>query len=112
MRVTAVRFVGGRSVHLGLDRGPTRTRPLCGRCGSTRTTAIEAATCRRCIARAHTLGLNVEGLVLISERLRRLINAVRVVSPSAERFTTTELAVLLRYCRTTAGAVRMLRAQK
>lgn len=112
VRVTAVKTVGGRSrrVHLGLDAGPHATEALCPIARPFRTTAIHAANCGACIARARALGLNIEGLVAIPERLRILINSVRTQSPEAERFTNTELAALLRSCRTAAGALRKLRS--
>lgn len=110
MRVTAAKTVGVLAkVHLGIDRGPEATLPLCGCTRRTRTTAIEAANCKPCITRALEMGLNVEGLVAIPERVRRLINAVRVQESAAAMFTNVELSVLFQHCHTTASAVAALR---
>lgn len=109
MRITAVKTIGVLAeVHLGIDRGPTTTLPLCGCTRRAMTTVIEAAKCAACISRAQELGLNIEGLIEISERIQRLINAVRVQAPEAAGFTNTELAGLFRSCRTTAGAIAKL----
>jgi hypothetical protein len=109
VRITAARTIGALAkVHLGIDRGPTATLPLCGCTRQALTTVIEAANCRACITLAQQAGLNIEGLVEIPERIQRLINAVRVQTPEAAGFTNTELAELFRSCRTVAGALRKL----
>lgn len=109
VRITATKTVGALvEVHLGIDRGPSATLPLCGDARPTRTTVTEAVNCAACIARAQELGLNIEGLVEIPERIRRLINAVRVHAPKAAGFTNTELAGLFRSCHTTADAIAKL----
>ena len=44
MRVTAAKTIGALAeVHLGIDRGPTATLPLCGDVAPVRTTVTEAA---------------------------------------------------------------------
>lgn len=111
MRVTAVKTTGVLAkIHLGIDAGPTTTPPLCGCTRPGRTTAIEAANCVPCIARAQELKLNVEGLVAIPERVRRLTNAARLQVPAAARFTNVELAGLIGHCHTTSSAVALLRS--
>ncbi len=111
MRVTAAKTVGALvDVHLGIDRGPSATLPLCGSPWPTRTTVTEVADCAPCIDRAQELGLDVDGLVEIPERIRKLINAVRVQIPEAAKFTNVELAELFRSCDTTAGAIAKLRS--
>lgn len=109
MRITAARTIGALAkVHLGIDDGPLNTRPLCGSMRPTRTTVIEAANCRACIRLALRAGVNIDGLIAIPERVRRLINAVRVETPEAARFTNVELAGLFRSCQTVACALRKL----
>ena len=110
VRITAARTIGALvEVHLGIDQGPSATLPLCGDVRPTRTTVTEAANCEACVARAQELGLDIEGLVEIPERIRRLINAGRVAAPEAAGFTNTELAGLFRSCRTVACALRKIR---
>jgi hypothetical protein len=98
-----------REVHLGIDQGPHGTRPICGCQRPTRTTATEAANCSPCITRALELGLNVEGLVQISERIRRLTNKVRLHCPEAAKLTNVQMAGLFQHCHTTAAAVTAVR---
>lgn len=110
MRVTAAKTVGvlAREVHLGIDRGPHSTRPICGCQRPTRTTATEAANCSPCITRALELGFNVEGLVQIPERIRRLTNKVRLQCPEAAKLTNVQMAGLFQHCRTVASAITAL----
>lgn len=96
MRVTALLSPGAREVHLGLDVGHEGTRPLCPATGAgMRTTAIEAATCRPCVAAALARGLDIAGLVLIPERLRRRMQALRAASAEFESVSDVELMLLL-----------------
>jgi len=97
VRVTAVRSCGGGEVHLGIDRGPSATAPLCPVSGlGMRTTAIHAATCRACIATAVAQGLPVDGLVLIPETIRRQIALLRAKAPEAlAAMSDTELMLRL-----------------
>lgn len=97
MRITALRLRSGGDVHLGIDRGPSATAPLCPVSGlGMRTTAIHAATCRACIAAAVTQGLPVDGLVLIPEAIRRQITLLRAKAPDAlAAVSDTELMLRL-----------------
>ena len=97
-------------VHLGIDRGAHATLPLCGCTRATRTTAVHAANCGACIARALEMGLNVEGLVHISEHIRRLTNAVRVRVPESAKLTNVQMAGLFQSCHTVSSAVAAVRA--
>lgn len=120
INLTQVQATNGnsRAVHLAVDAGSHST-PLCGRLKTRRTdTTDRLANCSDCIAVARREYLDIDGLVEISPRVQTLVWAVRTHARThcvksgwdavIQTYGDSEIAGLVRRCRTAAGAINKM----